>query len=100
VHSQGKPIAPTPTSTAWPSARRDVRRRPGQRDQRGRTADRPRERHHHHRRRARGSRRPRRRRSAAQEPHHQRARRRSPPTTRPATRWRAGRCRTSTRSTR
>ena len=54
--------------------RRHVRRRPGQRHQRGRAADRPRERHRHHRRRARGGGGPGDRRPAPQGPRDQRAR--------------------------
>jgi cell division protease FtsH len=42
VHAKGKPLAPTSTSTAIAGAPRLHRRRPGQRHQRGRAADRPR----------------------------------------------------------
>ena len=79
---------------------RDVRRRPGQRHQRGRAAHRPGERHADHRRRRSRSRstawsagRGASRRSSPSR------RRRSPPTTRAGTRWPRGRCRTSSRST-
>ena len=81
--------------------RRDDRRRPGERHQRGRAADRPGERHGDHRRRAGRGGRPRRRWAAPQEPHHQRAGEEDHGLSRrPATRWRAGRCRASTRCTR
>ena len=81
--------------------RRHVRRRPGQRHQRGRAAHRPRERHRHHRRPR--SRRPSTASSAdraARAASSASTRRRSPPTTRAATRWPRGRCPTSSRSTR
>ena len=102
VHSRGQADRPRRRPRrARQADRRDVRRRPGQRHQRGRTADRPRERHRHHRRRDGGGGGP--RRSAARAARVGSSaswRRRSPRITRAVTRWPPGRCRTSTRSTR
>ena len=102
VHSKGKPFAPDVDFDGPGQAhRRHVRRRPGQRDQRGGAAHRPRARHADHQRGAGGVGRPGGRRAArARARSSPSRRRRSPPTTRAATRWPRGRCRTSSRSTR
>ena len=74
VHSDGKPIGHRRRPRrAGQTHRRHVRRRLGQRHQRGRAADRPRERHRHHRCRAGGGGGPGDRRTAAQGPGDQRA---------------------------
>ena len=58
VHARGKPFAPDVDLDVSPGARRLHRRRPGQRDQRGRAADRAAQRHADHHGRARGVHRP------------------------------------------
>ena len=102
VHSQGQAVrARRRPRRAGQAHRRHVRRRPGQRHQRGRAAHRPRERHRDHR-----APRSRSRSTAWSAARAARAgsspsrRRRSPPTTRAGTRWPRGRCPTSSRSTR
>ena len=102
VHARGKPIAPdADLDIDRPAHPRVHRRRPGQRDQRGRAADRAGQRQADHHGRARGGHRPGHRRPGAQERAAVReGAARSSPTTRAATPWSATPCRTPTRCTR